>query len=660
MKLSIIIVNYNVKYFLEQCLHSCSKALEQAKEAHPNWEGEIFVVDNNSVDGSVEMVEDRFHHVKLIANRDNKGFSKANNQAIKVATGEYVLLLNPDTVVAEDTFLKCLDFMDEHPEGGGLGVKMIDGKGEFLPESKRGLPAPDVAFYKIFGLSNLFPKSRVFGKYHLGFLDKEEVHEIDVLAGAFMLLRKSALEKVGLLDETFFMYGEDIDLSYRLTLGGYKNFYYPHSSIIHYKGESTKKDSVNYVFVFYNAMIIFAKKHFSSKSANLFALLINMAIYLRAGISLFAHFLRSLSHPLFDWMLNLVLLTGVAHWYEQTIRFPNGDTYPEDFFLKILPMYSLIWIIGSAVTGSYRWIYQINRMFKGVLIGTVLVSIFYAFLNENLRFSRAIVLLGAGVSFLSFYLTRWLIHLVKERNPFMGQIKTKRMVIVGEEQEAGRVSGLLEHVGVQHEVVGFVSPEEEPVGGVLGSVRQLPDIINIHHIDEVIFCSKDIKSGDIFNAMLGIDYPGISYKIVPEESVFIIGSNSKNEPGDYYTIDVKLALKSPEHQFNKRLVDLSVSTLFLALLPLLIWGVDEKMSFVKNLFKVFSGKLSWVGYSSSAANEQLPHLRRGVLKPVDSYKGVELEVKAIDRIDMAYARNYHFTKDLEIILKSLNRLGASV
>ena len=297
-------------------------------------------------------------------------------------------------------------------------------------------------------------------------------------------------------------------------------------------------------------------------------------------------------------------------------------------------------------------------MFKGVLIGTVLVSIFYAFLDESLRFSRAIVLLGAGVSFISFYFSRWLTHLVKERNPFMGQVRTKRMIIVGGEQEANRVNGLLEHVGVQHEVIGLVSPGEVQVGGYLGSIRQLDDIINIHRIDEVIFCSKDIRSEDIFNAMLSIKNSGLSYKIVPEESVFIIGSNSKNEPGDYYTIDVKLALKSPEHQFNKRLLDLTVSAALLLLLPLVIWGIEKRSSFIKNLFGVFSGKLSWVGYSSGATNEQLPHLRRGVLKPVDNYKGVELEVKAINRIDMAYARNYHFTKDLEIILKSINRLGA--
>ena len=241
MKLSIVIVNYNVKYFLEQCIHSCQKAMNQMKSVHSDWDSEIWVVDNNSVDGSVEMVRERFPNVKLIANKDNKGFSMANNQAIRESHGDYALLLNPDTVVEEDTFLSCIEFMEANPDGGGLGVKMIDGKGHFLPESKRGLPAPDVAFYKIFGFSSLFPKSKVFGKYHLGFLDKEETHEVDVLAGAFMLLRRKTLDEIGLLDETFFMYGEDIDLSYRITKGGYKNYYYPKTRIIHYKGESTKK-----------------------------------------------------------------------------------------------------------------------------------------------------------------------------------------------------------------------------------------------------------------------------------------------------------------------------------------------------------------------------------------------------------------------------------
>ena len=262
-KLTVIVVNYNVEYFLEQCLNSVRQAIKHVST-------EVIVVDNNSIDGSVAMVEDKFPEFALIANKENTGFSKANNQAIRIAKGEYVLLLNPDTVVEEDTFKKVVDFMDETPDSGGLGVKMVDGKGQFLPESKRGLPTPAVAFWKLFGLSSIFPKSKFFGQYHLGFLDKDEIHQVQILSGAFMLMRKKALDKVGLLDEAFFMYGEDIDLSYRIEKGGYKNYYYPKTSIIHYKGESTKKSSVNYVLVFYQAMVIFAQKHFSQKTQNCF------------------------------------------------------------------------------------------------------------------------------------------------------------------------------------------------------------------------------------------------------------------------------------------------------------------------------------------------------------------------------------------------------
>ena len=220
MKLSIIIVSYNVAYFLEQALLSVRAAIEEKE-----WEAEVFVVDNNSKDNSVELVRNQFPEVHLIANQENTGFSTANNQAIREAKGEYVLLLNPDTVVAEDTFEQVIEFMDAHEDAGGLGVKMIDGKGNFLPESKRGLPSPSVAFCKMFGLSKVFSKSETFNWYYLGHLDAGETQEVEVLAGAFMLMRKSVLDEIGLLDETFFMYGEDIDLSWRILQGGYKNYY---------------------------------------------------------------------------------------------------------------------------------------------------------------------------------------------------------------------------------------------------------------------------------------------------------------------------------------------------------------------------------------------------------------------------------------------------
>ena len=194
------------------------------------------------------MVRKKFPKFKLIENKKNVGFSKANNQAIKKAKGKYILLLNPDTILEEDSLQKCLDFFKIKKSAGGVGVKMIDGNGNFLPESKRSFPSPTIAFYKIFGLSFLFPRSKKFGKYHLGFLDKNKVHEVDVLSGAFFMTKKSILNKVGLLDENFFMYGEDIDISYRIKLAGFKNFYFPKTRIIHYKGESTKKTSLNYVF----------------------------------------------------------------------------------------------------------------------------------------------------------------------------------------------------------------------------------------------------------------------------------------------------------------------------------------------------------------------------------------------------------------------------
>lgn len=272
-KLSVIIVNYNVKYFLEQCLYSVRAAVT-------GMDAEVFVVDNNSTDGSVEYLRPKFPEVVFIENKDNPGFANANNQAICQCTGEYVLLLNPDTVVGEESLRSLCFQMDEDPEIGAIGVKMLNGHGVFLPESKRAFPSPWVSFCKIFGLSKLFPNSPAFARYSLPYLDKEQTHKVEVLAGAFMLLRHEALDKVGLLDESFFMYGEDIDLSYRIVLGGYKNLYVP-ERILHYKGESTKHGDLKYIKAFYGAMLIFYKKYYPG-SGWLMRILIRLAVLLKA------------------------------------------------------------------------------------------------------------------------------------------------------------------------------------------------------------------------------------------------------------------------------------------------------------------------------------------------------------------------------------------
>ena len=273
-KLTVVIVNYNVKDYLCQCLHSVERAMQ-------GLSGEVVVVDNASSDGSVEELSSRFPHVTFIANKDNRGFSCANNQAIRQAQSEYVLLLNPDTVVGEDVLLAAVDFMDSHPDAGGVGVRMLTDDGRMAWESRRGVPTLMTSFYKMVGLCRLFPKSRVFGKYYMRYLDENEVNRIEIMSGAFMMLRRQALEEVGLLDETFFMYGEDIDLSYRLLEAGYNNYYLPRS-IVHYKGESTQKTSFYYVRNFYNAMLIFYDKHFGERGW--MSMLVRMGIFLMGGM----------------------------------------------------------------------------------------------------------------------------------------------------------------------------------------------------------------------------------------------------------------------------------------------------------------------------------------------------------------------------------------
>lgn len=285
MELSVIIVSYNVRDFLRQCLYSVKKASEKII-------CEIFVVDNNSEDGSVEMIKNEFPDVFLIANSVNSGFSAANNQAIRKSQGRFILLLNPDTIVEKDTFSKCISFMDSHADSGATGVRMVNGEGRFLPESKRAFPSLLTAFFKTSGLSFLFPYSRFFNNYYLPQINCKNTSLTEVISGAFMFIRREAMNKTGLLDEEFFMYGEDIDLSYRLFRSGYNNYYFPETSIIHYKGRSTARNSFKDILHFYDAMRIYVRKRTSEGNYGLFMVFIISAIYLREGLALMNRILR--------------------------------------------------------------------------------------------------------------------------------------------------------------------------------------------------------------------------------------------------------------------------------------------------------------------------------------------------------------------------------
>ena len=649
-QLSIVIVNYNVAFFLEQCLHSVYEAIE-------GIDGEVFVVDNNSVDQSVEMVKEKFPHAILIDNKENLGFSKANNQAIEKSSGKYILLLNPDTLVQKDTLKKTVEFMESHPDAGGLGVQMIDGKGNFLPESKRGLPTPWVAFYKIFGFTRLFPRSKRFGKYHLSYLDKHQNHEVDVLSGAFMLLRKETLDKTGLLDESFFMYGEDIDLSYRITQAGYKNYYFSETKIIHYKGESTKKGSLNYVLTFYNAMQIFAEKHYSSTKLRAFIFFIRLAIIFRAWVAIIHRFFKNILLPLADFIIVSSGFYLIMIYWQTFVIFHDGGHYPLNLVYIALPIYVLTWMFTSYLSGVYDKSVKPENIIKGIVAGTVIILLVYSILDESFRFSRALIFLGTLWALISLFVLR----LFLKRIDFgKNAIEKRKFLIVGDGEEPERVNEILMNSSPgKPAFIGFVSssfekPKDEHYIGVFS---QLEEIIRIYGIHEVIFCAKNMSAAGIIEKMANLQHTGVDMKIAPADSVFIIGSNSINAKGDVYIMNVN-NIDKPENRRNKRTLDVVVSLLFLSLWPLLTIIVKKPFHFLRNIFLVLLSKRTWVGFAESHTGKKLPALRKGILSPLNQIQGnIVPDNETIHNLNILYARDYKFGLDVVIIIKGFRKLG---
>lgn len=645
MDVSIVIVNYNVRFFLEQCLLSVEKAIK-------NLDAEVFVVDNNSNDTSLEMIRQKFDWVKLIANKENLGFSKANNQAISQSSGRYILLLNPDTIIEEDTLEKCVQFMDQHDDAGGLGVKMVDGHGNFLPESKRGLPTPRVAFYKIFGLSRIFPKSKKFAQYHLGYLNEDETHEIEVLSGAFMFLRKSVLEKIGLLDETFFMYGEDIDLSYRVTQAGYKNYYYPETKIIHYKGESTKKSSINYVFVFYNAMVIFARKHFSDKNARSFSLLINIAIYVRAFAAILSRFFQRIALPVLDISILFTGMLWIKQYYESSFKHADGSYFPVELVQYGFPIIIGVFICSILVYGGYKGKGNLTRTFKGVLLGIAVLFVAYALLNEEYRFSRAMMIMISVFALIAIPFSRILLHVLNinslDLNP------KKRVAIVGFREEAERIKKFLLNTYLETDIVAMILPTEgatEQQKEVFeGKLYQLRDLVEMNDLNEIIFCSNDISFKQIVETISTIPIHDLTYKVAPAKSNYIIASDSVEQTQDAQLANISELARKKTIKL-KRLFDVMISTLFLLFTPILILLQRDSKKFLSNIFSVIKGDQTWVGVNVDF--ESGGNLTNGVI----DYPFLTDMEKYNDRI-ISYLLRYSVLNDLMVIFRNIRNLGS--
>lgn len=621
MKLSVIIVSYNVEAFLSQCLVSVKRAIERVGKDSV----EVFIVDNISVDGTCAMVKEKFPQYTLIENSENVGFSVANNQAIKLAKGEYVLLLNPDTVVQEDTFAKCIEYSDANPRLGGLGIPMFDGAGGYLPESKRGVPTPWASFCKISGIYKLFPKSEKLNSYYVGNIDRDQTAQIEVLSGAFMWMRADALKEVGVLDEEFFMYGEDIDLSWRIVKGGWENHYFSGTRIIHYKGESTKKGSLNYVTVFYKAMLIFTAKHFEGSQAWLYKWIIRLAIYARASLSIVKRLIMRLALPVFEFgalFLSLIYLLNVYSSY-------TGIEYDGGLTTASLLIYSGVWLLFLWLFGGYDKPWIPRKVLRGLGVGTLVLFAVYGLMPEAIRFSRAILFLGSA-SFLSIVIVGRVIF----GGWRMGKKPLNRLIVAGKE-EFEEISMLINSMEPEFESSKCLSLELMPE-----DLAVLVDSVRVHGIGEVIFSGREVSSKEIISALGVLTGQQVHSRIAWTEDGSLVGVGG---PGPLTELDG--AIYGPGSRRSKRLFDLAMSIFMLIVSPLLL--ISGRAAWVGRAAKVLLGRYTWVGID-------LLEINKGTFaQPYFILATDNKDVRVKERLSLSYVNQYHPIEDLKLVLNSL-------
>ncbi|MEO5945930.1 MAG: glycosyltransferase [Chitinophagaceae bacterium] len=646
MKLSVIIVNYNVKLFLEQCLCSVQKAIL-------GMDAEIIVIDNNSSDNSIDYLTPKFPAVNFIANKENTGFAKACNQGLLQSKGNYILFLNPDTIVPEDCFTKCISFFETNKDVGAIGIRMLDGSGIFLKESKRSFPSPSTSLYKLFGLAKMFPHSKVFSRYHLGHLNENENNEVDVLAGAFMMIKKEVLDKTGGFDETFFMYGEDVDLSYRIQKAGYKNYYFADSSIIHFKGESTRKGSMNYVRMFYNAMSIFVRKHYGGSKAGLFSFLIHIAIWFRAGLTAIGSFIRKNGLPIID--AGLILL---SFWLMKNIwnEYVRTDIHYENKLLWIaFPAYTVFYLIAAYYAGLYdRW-YKWSELFRSSVVATIILLAAYAMLPEHYRFSRAIILFGAMLAFALISLLRWILVRLNVLNSNKDRDEHAQTVIAGSVTEFEATKQLLKDAGLQQRVLGRVAISADDDKGI-GSVKKIQGLTSVIPFREIIFCQGTLSYAEIIEAIQQLP-SSVTTKIHAHGTTSIVGSNSKDSSGEVVSKENGFKLSDPYTRRIKRLLDVSVSIFSVITFPVHFFFVKNPFSFFSNCLLVLFARKTWIGYAIPEKN--LPVLYDAIIScnGIPANNKQQLPKESLQMMDYWYARDYEPMNDLKLIKKMYRSLG---
>ncbi len=682
--ISIVIVNYNVKEFLSNLLNAIKKAQHGLKL-------EVFVVDNASADDSVSYLKKQYPDAIYIENERNLGFGKANNQAISQANGKYTLLINPDTLISEDTLTVMKRYMDRHPETGVCGCKILNPDGTFAPESRRSIPTPLSALWKVLGLTALFPHNKTFAEYYLSWMDENKPSQVPVLSGAFMFYRTQVLKELEGFDERFFMYGEDIDLCYRTSKSGYRVDYIPDTSIIHYKGESTRKDNIDYIVLFNRAMLQFFRKHYSYSYSLFLRFLVTSGIVIRGAVSYLSTLFRKGAQPLIDLcLINLILLVGFIWRFQVNIRAFFAE-YQSDYFIVNIAV-SLLFIIGAI----NHEVYGKNRN----SIVAVLKACFWAFGGTSLitfflrqfAFSRLVLLVGFGVSFLALAALR---VLRKNRGiptkTGRGSFNAARVLIVGLNDRTVELARKLQgKIDKNYEVIGVLNNEkagsDETMSAglpLLGRIDDIPRIIDSYRVDQVLFLLNTLSYKEILHIITKFRRPDTTFRIVPESLDFIIGKANVEYLADLPVVDVEIAYQTPWNRFIKRLFDICLAVLLLVIaapvmLPVMAFsksyrqkehlfgdpsGIDDVRLFspvgknaLKNIYlllgSVLKGKISFVGAPFAGSGETELVYKPGLtgLRQINESRLFHRDDKL--RYEIYYLQNYSIWMDIDILIKS--------
>ena len=656
MDLSIIIVNYNVKEFLQNLLHSISKS--SIKINH-----EIIIIDNASNDGSVEFIREKFPEVALIASKTNLGFSKANNIGMRQSSGKYILLLNPDTLVSEDTFEKMIRFFEENPLVGLAGCKILNPDGTLQLACRRSFPGPWTSFCKVTGLSNLFPKSRIFARYNLTYLDPNETYEVDAVSGSFMIFRKDVYEKIGGLDEKFFMYGEDLDFCYRVQKSGYKVFYVPSTQIIHYKGESTKRSGLDETKIFYSAMHLFVKKHLSGSI--FVGIILQSAIIFRKLFAFLGKWKLVLMAIILDFLFFDLTLWGCEKAY--VLFKSRWAGFPHISIPIVYSFPAFIHIVITGLTGNYkRYEFTILKNYSAIIMSFFFVASL-SFFFKDFAYSRGVIVLTYFTLF--FSLTLWRIgakiflNLGFNRN---GGLQ-RRTLVVGVNKHTAEIANKLKLKYTDlHNVIGLISNTNKEVGKkidgliVLGSTENINKVIRDNKINEVILSSLELSYNEIMTIVSKSQNNSIDFKLIGNNLDFLVGKSSVSILDDTPIVELNYNISNPIINLFKRVFDLILTLPVLFFIyPFIYLGVhiykrqNEFQEFILKIPNVFIGEFSFVGPKENKNFNELYLGKKGItgLWYIEGSEGNDSE-----KLNIYYAKNQNVWLDIEILGKTLIKM----